>query len=131
MAKLTADQAFDIADAMRASANAIGDFISNNRDSLTPAQWNSLEDEENDLFTLATRIRNSAVGLVLDETQPSVDDITGATQKATQALQTIKTVKQIISISTSLVSLAAAITSGQPSAIVGAIGDLTSSISGS
>ena len=58
-----------------------------------------------------------AVGLVLDETEASVEKIKASTQAAQKVVKTLKVVGKVMKVTTAAVGLAAAIISKVPGAI--------------
>ena len=115
--KLSADDAFALSQAFRDVAVAIGDYRYDNWDDLTPGQRQTLEDEEWSLLNASSDLITKAVGLVLDETQTGMKELSDAAARAKKAVQTLKTVKKVINVAVAAVGLTAAILSKDPGAI--------------
>lgn len=116
--KLTADDAFALATDLRAASVAFGDYRFKNWDNLKNGERTALESAEWSLLNASSDATTMAVGLVLDDSELSFQNLKKATGKAKKAVQTLKTVAKILTLATAAVGLAAAIVAKDPSAIV-------------
>jgi heterodisulfide reductase subunit A-like polyferredoxin len=115
--KLTGDDAVALAKGVHDLAVSLGDYKFTNWKKLTPAQRSKLNEQQVSLLTSSSDLVTLAVGIVLDDSQASLDEIVDATEQAKKAVKTIKTVKKVINVATAAVGLAAAIASKDPGAI--------------
>ncbi|MBM3486334.1 MAG: hypothetical protein FJX67_06830 [Alphaproteobacteria bacterium] len=86
MAKITAEQAFELSREFRLLSIAIGDYRFANCDALKPAERQKLEDQEWSLLNASSDMRTQAVGLLLDETEIGIKGLSETTGKAKSAL---------------------------------------------
>ena len=126
--KLTADQARDLAQSFRSLSVTLGDYRFENWDDLTKAQRNSIEDAEWTLLNYSSDFITQAVGLTLEDTRGSLEDIQKATQKAQKTVERIKNIKKVIGITGAVIQLAGAIASRHPEAIISAVGGVATAI---
>lgn len=122
--KLTAQNALDLARTFRDAAKAVGDYLYGNWNTLPPAGRDRLRSMDVSLMNVATDLVTHAVGIILDEGQASLNELSGATQEATQAVKSITEIKKAIVIATALIGLAAAIPTGSMSTMVAALQNL-------
>ena len=114
---LSSDDAFALSKAFRDLSVAVGDIRMARWASLTPDTRRALEDEEWSLLNASSDMVTKAVGLTLDETDPTGQKIQAATTAAAKAVKTLKEVGKVINVATAAVALAAAIVSKDPGAI--------------
>ena len=121
MAKLTSQQANNLANNFLGLAQAIGDFRYNNWNSLSKAenqrlgnfQWSILNNGE-DILALSTV-------LVMDDVQTSLTQINNVTTQIKGTISTLQNVQKGINLAAAIVTLGAAIISKNPQSIVDAI----------
>jgi hypothetical protein len=118
MAKLTADDAFDLANRFRDLSVAVGDFTMAQFKSLTPAQRRKLEEIEAELRVSSIDLRTKAVGLVLDDAETSLKALTQVTDRARRAIKKLDTAKTVLTIAGAALGLAAAVASRDVGGIV-------------
>lgn len=115
--KMNSQDALALAQSFREAAKALGDYLYDNWNHIPPAARDRLRSMDVTLMNVATDLVTHAVGVVLDEGQTSLDQLTAASEQATQALQHIEDAKKAVSIATALIGLAAAIPAGDLGAI--------------
>lgn len=115
--KLTSDDAFQLSKAFRDASVTLGDYRFANWTQLKPRQRKAIEDAEWSLLNASADMTTVAVGLVLDESQTSLQDLRKATAKASYAIKRLKTVGQVIEVATAAVGLAAAVIARDPAVI--------------
>lgn len=115
--KLTSEEAFELSRRFRELSVELGNVRFSKWKELSPAQRRTMEDAEWDLLNASSGMTTTAVGLVLDETQISLQALQESTNKARRAIRTLKTVRKVIKVATVAVGLAAAIISRDPGAI--------------
>ncbi len=115
--KLTSEEAFELSKRFRELSVELGNFRFSNWKELTPAQRRTMEDAEWSLLNASSDMITTAVGIVLDETEISLQALQESTNKAKRAIKTLKTVRKVIKVATVAVGLAAAIVSKDPGAI--------------
>ncbi len=121
MAKLTAQQANDLAANFLGLAQAIGDYRFNNWNTLSKSdnqrlgsmQWSILNSGE-DMLALSTN-------LVMNDVQGSLTQISNITVQIRSSLQKMANVQKAINIAAALVTLASAIISKSPGGIADGI----------
>ena len=118
MKKLTSQEAFLLAKSFRDLSVSLGDYRFENWDQLTDKQRKAIEDAEWSLLNASADIRTVAVGLVLDETQLSYENLQQTTSDAKQAVGFLENVRKVIGIAAAAVSLAGAVISLDYGAIV-------------
>lgn len=118
--KISADEALDLATQFRDASTRVGDYLYENWPAIPPKQRETLRSLEVTLLNLATDLVTQAVGIVLDDTQASLAQLTAATKLAKKALAKIQQVKDAINVVTALIGLAAAIPTGSLGSIVSA-----------
>lgn len=114
---LTSAEAFTLSQRFRDLLEELGEFRVNEWKYLTDDQRQALEVAEGELLKAANDLNTTAVGLVLDETEVSVDALNESTERAKGAIKTLKTVGKVITIATAAAGLAAAIASKDVRAI--------------
>lgn len=122
--KLTSQDALDLARTFRESAKAVGDYLYENWDVLSEASRGRLRSMDVTLMNVATDLVTHAVGVIIDEGQASLTDLSNATKTATDAIKKINDVKKSIVITTALIGLAAAIPTNNLSSIFAAFQNL-------
>jgi len=115
--KLTSEEAFELSRRFRELSVALGNVRFSRWKELSPAQRRTIEDAEWSLLNASSDMITSAVGIVLDETETSLQTLQDSTNKARRAIRTLKTVRKVIKVATAAVGLAAAIISRDPGAI--------------
>lgn len=121
MAKLTADDAFELGNLFRATAVALGDWRIANRNKLNQEEWDKLDDQEITLLNAASDMYTAGIELVLDDAKTSLSQLRSSVKKAKAAVRHIETVKQAMGLVTALLLLAVAVSSGNLGTIPPAI----------
>jgi hypothetical protein len=119
--QLTSDEAFRLADQFRNLSKAVGDYRIRSWDGLSTEQRRTLEDAEWSLLNASSDMNTFAIGLVLEESQCSFDQLTQITAKGKETLETLADIRKAINIATAAVGLAAAIISASTIGDVGAV----------
>lgn len=127
MAKLTSQQANELANYFLAMAQAVGDYRYQNFDTLSKQQNKDIKDSlvfirkcANDLYTLSAT-------LVMDDVQTSLASIGEVTDKMKKDYKTLQDIQKAINIAGSVANLGKAILSKKPGLITEATGDLVDS----
>ena len=115
--KITSEEALELSRRFRELSVELGNFRFSKWKELSPAQRRTTEDAEWSLLNASSDMITSAVGIVLDETETSLQTLQDSTNKARRAIRTLKTVRKVIKVATAAVGLAAAIISRDPGAI--------------
>jgi HPt (histidine-containing phosphotransfer) domain-containing protein len=121
MTKITSQDAIDLAKQFKEAAVAVGDFQLQNWDNLSKDDRRSLTDVEYTLLDYSQDLVTYAVGKALDDAQASLAQIKDATARANRVVKTVNDVKKVIGIATALVTLGAAIYTGNVGGIVTAL----------
>jgi hypothetical protein len=122
--KFNAQDALDVAAIFREAAKAVGDYLYEEWNDLSPADINRLRPMYVTLMNVATDLATHAVGIVIDEGQVSLAELSGAAKEATDAFQNIADAKKAIVITTALIDLAVAIPTENIETIVAAFQNL-------
>ena len=128
MTKITTPDALDLAKRFKAGALAVGQFQLDHWDELSKGQRRDLTDAEYTLLDHSQNLVTYAVGVRLDETQSALTDLQQATTQATRALQTIKDIKQVLAIAAALITLGAAVSTGNPAGIATVVSGLLATV---
>jgi hypothetical protein len=128
MAKLTADQAFALAQSFHDLSVELGNYRFRVHQDLTPAQRRRLEDQQFDLLNASTQFNALSISITLDDLQETLDDIGAATADMNKAIKRIKDVQKVIAIATAAVTLGGAIISMNPGAIAEALGGVVTAV---
>jgi hypothetical protein len=121
--KITADQAFALAQRFHDLATAVGDYRFGHWNKLSKTQRDKLTDAQFTLLNNSSHFVTESVGLTLDDVKGDLKALQKVTANAQSALGTITSIKKAINLTASLVKLGAAIASENPEAIAGAIQD--------
>jgi hypothetical protein len=114
---LSSADAFKISRSFHDLSVAIGQYRFGNWETLSEDNRRTLEDEEWSLLNASSDMLTKAVGLSLDESDPTGQKVEAATNAATKAVKTLKQVGKVINVAAAAVGLAAAIVSKDPGAI--------------
>jgi len=128
MSKISNEDVADLEKQYTESANSLGTFLINNFATLTPDQRNSLRNQGIALINQVQELETHAVGVILDDTQASLNQIKQATKDANQAIKTVNSFKNAITIATSLVTLSASIYAGNIGGIASALQGLLEAV---
>ncbi len=128
MAKLSADQAFELADRFHNISVSVGNYRFDEWDNLTPSQRKRLEDLQWTLMNYSSDFIAQAINLIHDDLQGSLKRITDATSEANAAIAKIKTVSKVIVIGAAATVLGAAIMSGNADGALKAAEDLVQAV---
>lgn len=110
--KISAEQALALARTFRMAATCVGDYCYENWTTIKPGERDQLRSLEVTLLNLATDLITQAVGVILDDAEAGVKALANVTTIAQEALKNIDGAKRAITILTALISLAAAIPTG-------------------
>lgn len=121
MEKLTPDDAFKLGNQFRDAAIALGEWRIRNRASLSPSQWDKLDDQEITLLNMASSIYTSAIGLILTDSQAALARLQSSVEDAKSAVKHIEKFKQALDLASALVLFGGAVTSGNAAGIPAAI----------
>lgn len=122
--KLNSSQARELARSVHALANEVAEQRFERWSDLRAAQRRELEDLEWSLLNAASDMITRSVGLVLVETEASLEQLISANKKATKALGNIRDISSALQIIDSALRLTAAIGTGDTRTIREALGDL-------
>jgi hypothetical protein len=114
---LSSADAFKLSRSFHDLSVAIGQYRFGNWDTLSEDNRRTLEDEEWSLLNASSDMLTKAVGLSLDESDPTGQKVEAATNAATKAVKTLKQVGKVINVAAAAVGLAAAIVAKDPGAI--------------
>jgi len=114
---LSSADAFKISRSFHDLSVAIGQYRFGNWETLSEDNRRTLEDEEWSLLNASSDMLTKAVGLTLDESDPTGQKVEAATNAATKAVKTLKQVGKVINVAAAAVGLAAAIVAMDPGAI--------------
>lgn len=118
MKKLSSQEAFQLSKSFRDLSVSLGDYRFANWSQLTDKQRKAIEDAEWSLLNASADIRTVAVGLVLDETQLSYEKLQQMTSDAKKTVEQLEDIRKAVTIAVAAVSLAGAVVSRDPGAIV-------------
>ena len=124
MATTTPDTSFDLADQISLISSEVLKFRIKNRPTLSDKDKSDLEDLEVQLDQSTAQLRAAGIAALSAVTKPAQQDIEAATKEAEALLRRIKRTERAVSIATSVLNLALAISAGQPQGIVSAIKDV-------
>lgn len=122
--KLNSTQARELARSVHALASEVADQRFERWTELKAAQRRELEDLEWSLLNAASDMITRSVGLVLVETEASLEQLVSANKKAKKALGNIQDISSALQIIDSALRLTAAIGTGDTRTIREALGDL-------
>jgi hypothetical protein len=128
MEKLSQSDLVQLSQSFLDTARALADFLFDNWDSLAAAARTRLNSLHTTLTMVSTDLITHAAGVVLDDTQTSLEQLTAATADARQALGRVKEFKDAVRIATALVGLATAIPTGDAPHILAAANGVRSQI---
>jgi hypothetical protein len=129
MAKISADDALDLAKLFKQSALDVGQFQLDHWDDLSTSQRRALTDEEYTLLDHSQNLVTYGVGVILDDAQASLNQIKKATADANKAIETIQDIKKVLTIAAALVALGASIYVGNPAGVASAVTGVVDAIS--
>jgi hypothetical protein len=121
MARLTSEQARELAEQFYKLSKKLGTYRFAHWNSLTKGQRTSIESLEWSLLNASSDLTAMTINLAMDEIEPVVKRITRTTRRMTAAVKRLKRVEQVIRIAEAAVGLSGAIVSGSPAAIVSAL----------
>lgn len=126
MAKISAEDARELARSYYDLAVQLGNYRFDNWDSLSGPQRNQLESLEWTLLTQSSDITTRAISLATSDMKSSLKEISRATRNLTRASRRISDVKKTIKLATKAIDLGAAIFTGNAEAIAKAVGEAIS-----
>ena len=129
MPEMTFREAADLAKALREFGGALGDYVDDNMDQIAQSKAIQLNELSRVILSISSEVRTAAVGLLLDETSESKEELIRAAQNARDTIRHINNVGKAIRIATGLLQLAGAVMSKNPFAVVGAIVSLRDTLS--
>jgi len=124
MAKLTAQQANELANNFLALAQAIGDYRYQNFDNLSKTQNQKIRDLHWSILNYADDLYTLSATLVMDDVQASLASISSVTSQIKATYKTLQNVQKAINVAATVVTLGASILSKNPQAIADSIGGL-------
>ncbi len=124
MAKLTSQQANELANNFLALAQAIGDYRYQNFDTLSKPQNQKIRDLHWSILNYADDLYTLSATLVMDDVQSSLTSIGAVTTQIKATYKTLQNVQKAINVAASVVTLGASILSKNPQAIADSIGGL-------
>jgi hypothetical protein len=124
MAKLTAQQANELANNFLAVAQAIGDYRYRNFDTLTKQQNQKIRDLHWSILNYADDLYTLSATLVMNNVQTSLTSIGAVTTQIHTTYKTLQNVQKAINVAASVVTLGASILSKNPQAIADSISGL-------
>src|SRR3954452_20212765 len=92
--KLTAEEAFDLGNRVRDAAIGLHKWRIENRDHLSRAQWEELDDREVTLLNFASSNFTNGIGMVLDDTRTPLSRLQAGIEHAKSAIGHIRSFKQ-------------------------------------
>jgi hypothetical protein len=122
MPKLTSDQAFELAKLFSDVAQKLTTYRMTNFDALTVNQRTKLEGLEFTIRNTSSDLIALSIKLEVDDLDATLKDIKGATDKMKKAISNLKKINKILKVATIVVTIGAAVVSGDASAIATAIG---------
>jgi len=131
MSKILKEDVADLEKQYTEAANSLGTFLINNWGALTPSERISLRNQGIALINQVQELETHAVGVILDDTEVSLNQIKQATEDANQAIKTVNSFKKAITIATSLVTLSASIYAGNIGGIASALQGVLDAVKGS
>ncbi len=121
MARLTTEQARELAEQFYRLSKELGDYRFANWDRLRSSERLSIEAVEWSLLNASSDFTAGAVDIALDDVASVVKQVSRATKTMKTAIKRAKRVDKVLGIAAAAVKLTAAVVSGSPSAIVSAI----------
>jgi hypothetical protein len=121
MAKLTAQQANDLANNFLGLAQAIGDYRFQNWNSLPKTENQRLGNFQWSILSYGEDILALSTALVMDDVQDSLAQINQVTLEIKETIKSLDQLQKTINVAASIVSLGGAIVSKNPKAIVAGI----------
>ncbi len=121
MARLTSQQAYELASNFLGLAQAIGDFRFDNWNSLTKTQNRKLGNFQWSILNHGEDILALSTVLVMDDVQDSLNNIKEITDEIKNSIESLENVQKAINVAASIVTLGAAIISKNPQSIIDSI----------
>lgn len=121
MTRLTTEQSRELAEHFYRLSKELGDYRFANWEALSRSDRLSLEALEWSLLNASSDFTAGAVEVALAEAAPVMKEVARATKTMKSAIKRAKGIKKVLGIAAAAVTLAAAIVSGSPSAIAGAL----------
>ena len=122
MPKLTAEQAYELAVQFNAVAQKLATYRFSNWSKLTPAQRSSLEGREFTIRNYSSDFTALSIQLDVANLEQTLASIKSGTTKMKTAVTNLKTIGKIIKVATIVITIGAAVMSGNPTAIASAVG---------
>jgi predicted MarR family transcription regulator len=126
--KLSADQVFDIADAMQAAAAATLVLRRSMKDSLSDVEYEALVEKETALRYDADRYRAVGITLLASNGAITVQNLVDAIDDATKVINKINNIAQILNILSGLIMLGVTIAGGNVQAILTQVATLQTTV---
>lgn len=121
MAKLTSQQANDLANNFLGLAQAIGDFRYQNWNALSKAENQKLGNSQWSILNYGEDILALSTILVMDDVQTSLTQINDITTQIEGTIKNLQNIQKGINVAASIVTLGAAIISKNPQSITDSI----------
>ena len=117
MSQLTAEQAREIAKALRKLSSDLGDYRFENWDQLSEEERSRIEGMEWTLLNYSSDMTAAAIEIATDNIAEPIAQIKSATAALDGAMENINSVSKAINIATKTVTFAASVASGNAGAI--------------
>jgi hypothetical protein len=121
MARLTAKQSRELAEAFYRLSKEIGDYRFARWEGLSRGERQSLEAVEWTLLSASSDFTAGAVDVALEEVTPVLKRVAQATRSMKNAIKKAERADKVLGIASAAVKLTAAIVTGSPAAIAAAI----------
>lgn len=117
MAKLTSQQANELANYFLGLAQAIGDYRFDNWSTLTKAENQKLGSLQWSILNYGEDILVLSTTLVMDEVETSLAEMQAVTQDIKKTIHKLKSIQKAFDLASSIITLGGAILSKNPDAI--------------
>lgn len=83
------------------------------------------------LDELSDQLNAAAIGQILQNLQPNIDDIVATTKSAQEAIKKANEIQKVMNIAGAALCLASAVLTGNPQTVLSALGGVASAVAGS
>ena len=122
MPKLSSDEAFELAKRFSDTAQKLTNYRLSNFDELTFNQQTKLEGLEFSIRNYSSDFIALSIILDVNDLESALRSIKGATDKMKKSISNLKKISKILKVAAIVVTIGAAVVSGNPSAIASAVG---------
>src|SRR5678809_84494 len=105
MAKISTEDARDLARLYYDLAVSLGEFRFNHWDEMNQSQRTELESLEWTLLTQSSDMTTRAISIATEDMQPALKEVSGATRNLTRAVRRISDVKKAINIASKAIDM--------------------------